>query len=439
MVKAIHSNDGGLVKGPQQGTGSSQNCPADAVTSQLLARLHETGVECGLTGDRRRLTAGGASINVTVREALQSPMAMMRLANSLLLLLQDGVPVTLNLSALGPRLRSAEVLREFCDLLVSVLDAGGVCYAMPGLSVSARELDPRELVEVAAVLGAGPRYVGVEPDQLRQARGAARPIWDSLWRSRQAEVSLWPVYGSEVRAVCDLLGAERATTVLPGQGLRVPAGTAWLPMRMNLARFAAPGGDLDWLGLHRALRRMLEVADLLFDRLTWSLAVQRNDAWLNRRLALQLTGLGELVRARGLYPQQLEALRTLDRDIAKIAALLHQETRRLAQERGTLPALTANDPTGAWHDSQQRENWRRRWRQAVEHAAVRHRNLLVLSPYSLIATQDSSYRGSADLLPVLRHAQVIAFAEPPLCAGDLDDFCTFHSRASAVMSAGQSS
>jgi hypothetical protein len=308
---------------------------------------------------------------------------------------------------------------------------------MPGLSVSAGELDPHELVEVAEVLGAGPRYVGVDQEQLHQARAGVRPIWDSLWRSRQDDVSLWPVYGCEVRALCELLGAERATAVLPWQGLRVPAGTAWLPMRMDLGHFAAPGGDLDWLRLNRALRRMLEVADLLFDRLTWPLAAQRNDAWLNRRLALQLTGLGELVRVRGLYPQQLEALRTLDRDIAKIAALLHQETRRLALERGMLPALTANDPSGAWHDNQHRENWRRRWQQAVEHAAVRHRNLLVLSPYALIATRDSNYRASADLLPVLRHAQVIAFAEPPPCAGDVEDFCTFHNRASAVMSAGQ--
>ncbi len=437
MVKAVFSNSDVAANELPDAARTATAPVDDAAMDSLLARLRGNGAECTLFGVGPRLTAGGVSVKVPVADTLGLPLLMTRLANSLLPLLQDGVPVTLNLSKLRRRKQSAEMLREFCESLVCALGVDGVSYAMPGLSVPAAEVALGGLLEATTTFGGGARYVVVDEQMIRDSAGRLEGIWDVLYSSCNAAPVAWPVYGREVRALCDLLGDESATVVLPDQALCVPTGSAWLPIRLDLMQFARDGGDLDWPRLSGALQIVLETADQLFDQLSWPFAAQRNDAWLNRRLAIQLTGLGKLVQFRGQRPSDLAALRALDRDIARIAELLYRETRRLALERGALPALTANDPSGAWRDSQQRDTWRRRWRQAVQNAAVRHRNILVISPYTLLATPKSNYRECADLLPVLRHAQAVAFADPPQCAGGADDFCTFHRRAAAVLHANR--
>jgi hypothetical protein len=81
-----------------------------------------------------------------------------------------------------------------------------------------------------------------------------------------------------------------------------------------------------------------------------------------------------------------------------------------------------------------RNDWHRRWRRALANSAVRHRNLLVLSPYSVLPAADHSVIDLIDLLPALHHADAFSFANPRSdgCR-NADEFATFHRRAFAVM------
>jgi hypothetical protein len=79
-------------------------------------------------------------------------------------------------------------------------------------------------------------------------------------------------------------------------------------------------------------------------------------------------------------------------------------------------------------------DWQRRWREAVAKWAVRHRNLLVMSPYSVLPSGDHDVKDFIDLLPALHHADAFAFSDPVShgCR-DADEYAAFHRRAFAVM------
>ena len=135
IVKATHGSDEVSASAPATVARSVKTPAALSATGALLARLHQVGAECELHGSRRQPTAGGVCITVEVLDALRSPMVTMRLANTLLLLLQDDIPVTLGLRGLGSPGKAERILRDFCTLLAGVLDDGGVVYAAPGLCV----------------------------------------------------------------------------------------------------------------------------------------------------------------------------------------------------------------------------------------------------------------------------------------------------------------
>ncbi len=239
------------------------------------------------------------------------------------------------------------------------------------------------------------------------------------WLGASGEVGNWrsdsvgnPVMPSGVRSCCPLLAAESASTVLPVSGLSAPAQSAWLRLSVDLVRFANCRGRLNDRSLKRALDACVEDGDALLDTLSWICPAQAADAQKNRRLAISLEGLGDLVVMANEDPASLACLYRLDRLVADIHRHLWRRSRELAHQVGALPALTEHQRCADWRDDGHRRAWADRWRKAVQHAQVRHRNLLVLSPYSLLPRAGISDGGFADLLPVLAHADALRFSGP---------------------------
>ena len=74
------------------------------------------------------------------------------------------------------------------------------------------------------------------------------------------------------------------------------------------------------------------------------------------------------------------------------------------------------------------------WQQAVQASLVRHRNLLVISPWSLFPAGGAADFRYAELLPLLRHADACAFNKTVSIAHwNLKEFKCFHQRARAVL------
>ena len=290
-----------------------------------------------------------------------------------------------------------------------------------------------------ATIGAAGRYLFLDSLQFgehadTEAGHCARSTWNFLWRHRGADCPVMPVYGGIVRSGCPLLSAEVATAVLPPLGLQVPLDSGWLRIGLPLTRFAGDDGKLDEALLGWGLERLLPLADELLDEAAWPCPRQRKDAASNRRLAISVTGFGDLVARRGEDPTELSCLARLSALVVGIRRVLQAESAKLATLHEPLPALTASDLTVEWRAGRSREAWQSVWREALSKTAVRHRNLIAISPYAVLPRDSRAHPGFADLLPLIGHADAWSFADPHSFEGwKIDSYRRFHARARAII------
>lgn len=435
---------------PQNTEQSPARCRVDAPVGQgresgdslrpLIDRLRRFGFGVPPFFGKRNNVAGGVPMRFSVRDLLRSGSAAGKTINTILTSLDDQTPLTLSLADLGKGEAAISNLQRFCEYLEAEIARGDRGGEYIGVCVHSHEV-PLQAFRIIAksIPGNGPRYVLMDDLAMSQhsdplLRSETDRNWPVLWRDRLAPAPLRPAYGATVRSGCPLLADEAADSVLPVSGIQVPAESAWLPLSLPLPYFANDSGEIRWHELLPALRAGVALAERIMELLCWPQASQQSDARLNRRLAMSITGLGDLVFRRGLDPENLATLRWLSAIVVRIRKSLWHCSGQLARTVGCLPALCSRDPSSDWHDNAQRETWRRHWRAALERSAVRHRNMLVLSPYSVLPSSGPCHTGYTDLLPVVACADAWSFAEQPEFAGwSLDEYKVFHRRAWAVI------
>jgi hypothetical protein len=414
----------------------TDNDPGPALIEQLTLLGFDVPAFCGTRHD----VAGGVPMRISVRELLRSGAGHGGVMNDIQALLEARTPLVLSLTDLGRGDEAIHNLQRLCESLRATVSTHESFGDNLGLCIYSHQV-PLESFQVLSrsIPGDGPRYVLLDSLQMMRhcdplVRAETDSIWSFLWRQRQAAAPMLPAYGAIVRSGCPLLADEVAASVLPVSGVQVPQDSAWLPMRLSLPKFASDAGEIRWERLLPALAGGVELAETLFDRLHWQRAGQGADARLNRRLALSISGLGELVARRGCDPRDFGSLKWLSTVVARIRRTLWHRSGRLAQSSGCLPSICDSDPSRGWPDNMRRDDWRRRWQAALEKSAVRHRNMLVLSPYSVLPAGAACNAAYTDLLPVIACADAWSFAGAPAFADwSLQDFRAFHRRAWAVI------
>lgn len=417
-----------------------QGRSSDSSLPTLVDRLQQLGFEVPPLYGARNHVAGGVPLRLAIRKLLQSAAGSESAIKVIRTLLGEDTPFTLSLSELGAGDTAIHALQRFCDLLQAEIASSGRTGDHVGICMQSGQLPLQAFQLITnSVPGSGPRYVLLDSTQMT-ATANRRPApqtdknWDFLWRNRLAPVPLRPAYGGTIRTACPLLADELAASILPVCGIQVPADSAWFPLSLALPRFTDDAGEISWDRLLRTLTCGVELVDRFIDRLHWSQAGQRSDARLNRRLAISVTGLGDLVLLRGLDPQDLDALRWLSAIVMRIRKKLWHHSGQMARNYGCLPALCRSDPSKGWDDSAHRESWRHHWRIALEKSAVRHRNMLVLSPYSVLPSDGTCDAAYTDLLPAIACADAWSFADVPQAGNwNLSEYKTFHRRAWAVI------
>lgn len=339
---------------------------------------------------------------------------------------------------------AAAAWQRFCEYLRRGFCGSKLPTGSIGLCVPSHLLPLDIFQDVADTkLGAGPRYVFLDSLQMEShCNPAVQAItdsnWNLLWRRRLARNPLLPVYGGLVRSSCALLAEQVALSPLPCCGLLSPLQSAWLPLRLSLPGFADRDGNLDERRLQHALRDAVALADELFDCLHWASPQQRRDARENRRLAFLVAGLGDLVILRGDDPAGIDCLRRLGDTMRSIREQLHAASGVRARHCGPLPALSAAGAAASRLNGAQRDSWQRQFDIAASKSAVRNRNLLLMSPYSVLPCAPTCRAAFSDLLPLIAHADAWSFARPPACAGwSVADYRNFHRRARAVIQGSQ--
>jgi hypothetical protein len=406
----------------------------------LFSELRQLGFEPQMHYCGKQVTTAGVPYLLPVKRTLSSTFEFGGLLKSLSDLVRREIPLTLALTDLGGGDSALQSMQHFCELLQFGLSGRGLSARGIGLCLHSHQMPLQAFSVIAnSVLGKGPRYVFLDSLQMiRHCNPTVQDVTDAnwlfLWRQRKYPTPVLPAYGGMVRSACPLLSEEVAASVLPVAGVQVPANTAWLPIEIPLTTFTDSSGRIEWRRLVPALTDAVNIAEQVHDHLAWSCPPQQADAQLHRRLAFSLTGLGDLVLRRAWCPTNLDSLNWLGEIVIRIRRELYAASAKLAQKTGVLPAFVRADPSIGLDDGPQRDIWRSRWQSAVRESAVRHRNILVLSPYSVLPGAPDCNPEFTDLLPVIRHADAWSFA----CRADLSgwsivEYQRFHRRAWAVI------
>jgi len=376
----------------------------------------------------------GVSMAVAVQSLLQSKPSLHELAATVRRHVLQMTPVTLTLSELGDSTVATQALETFCGQLrnagVPASPLIGLCLSGPSTPLRAYALITR------CWLGNGPRYVIPGESRMRHLSGEsdAAQYWRYLWRHRGTRWAVLPAYGDSVSTPCALLAGEKANAVLPTTGIQAPAGSAWLPLRLHLPQFADDHGAVRLQALTRSLVACVDRGERLIDLQTWPTGSMQRDAHMNRRIAIQITGIGDLVRMRRADPSNLAVLQSLVELMEHVRTTVWDRSAELARGADLLPAIARHEPALTVPEGQHHVHWAARWHAAVERCAVRHRNLLVISPYAVLPAGGDACAAYADLLPLIAGADAHSFAtHGSLQSWKFKDFCRFHRRAWAVM------
>ena len=356
---------------------------------------------------------------------------------------ETGVPICLLVDDTGADVSAAANWRAFCDWVGEIAEPLSPGHGV-SLLVHADRLPPDALGHTVKSLPASlPCYVYLDNRQMRQHRcdrdafHAAR-TWSALWRANERGRPVLPAYGGYVRSACPLLADEAAAGIVAGTGLNAPAGSAWLPAEFDLSAFVT-GGHFDESSAAASLRDGVALLDELFDEMRWPTWRQRRDARENRRLAILLTGAGDLAVAGGGDPAELECLVEIRAVFQRLRRELYRASAELAATAGEVPALSVDLPEAGWLCESRREDWSRRFEAARRQTAQRHRNVLVMSPYSVLPKKGAFGPGFTDLLPLIGFADAWSFSAPPRFEGwNSNNFIYFHRRAKAVIQSSQS-
>jgi ribonucleoside-diphosphate reductase alpha chain len=195
------------------------------------------------------------------------------------------------------------------------------------------------------------RYELIDP-HTKQVRGtlAAREVFDQIIKAA------WQT-GDPGMVFIDRINASRANPVPEIEQIEATNPCGEQPLgpndacnlgSLNLVRFArprahayqnghGPGDQIDWAELERVVRLAVRFLDDVIDVNPYPLPAIDEEVKLNRRIGLGVMGWADLLLELGIPYDSEEALELADRMMAFIERIGHDESARLATERGPFP------------------------------------------------------------------------------------------------------
>lgn len=268
----------------------------------------------------------------------------------------------------------------------------------------------------------------IDSRSTRSLRDESR-LWEHLWAMRDFTlVSI--VVPTVVTSPCPLLAEENGEAILSSTGMQVPQDSAWVPLQVDVSAFATRSGNIRYGALEAALNICVDRGDVLHDTHDWPSRAMQYDSWLNRRLAITVSGWGDLVHTRGADPTDFRTLDELETLAGFISETIVARSRLLASERGYCPAV---DVAGASLRSSG-EEMQLRWQSAVDASALRHRNLMTMSVWDVFPRGRPADLRYFDLLPILRCANCLSFRrDVDIRHWNVKEFRRFYERVSAIL------
>jgi len=254
-------------------------------------------------------------------------------------------------------------------------------------------------------------------------------MWQRLWEMRDL-APITAVLPAVVSSPCPLLADEAASAVVVPMQAQVPEDSAWVPLEVDLCNYLDGEGELRLASLDAALHARVEEGEQRHDVGNWSSQAQRHDSWLNRRLAIFVRGFGDVVAKREVDPSSIVALRNVRTIATHILNTLASASRGMAERNGYCPALDVVGAGVMRHGAEMDARWRR----AVADNALRHRNLLTLSPWDVFPRHGRADLRYLNLLPVLACANSVSYRrDVDISHWNVNEFRSFYTRVSAIL------
>jgi len=388
--------------------------------------------------------SAGACIRLDAAKVLLNHAAKESFHRQVCDLLVRDLPVSVTIEGLaidGPgRSHDAKTLyARACEVLQSAVTGACGQSAAVSVAIDADRFSPQFSWSIRRkVLGPGPVYLLLGSSLMRPSdnevvRQKQDCFWRQCWKLRNNRL-VRTAFAPLVISPCPLLSSEVARGVSPTSGLQVPLGTAWTPMQVDLSRFANGHGELNESALREFLQRCVKLGESSHDDVDWPTASMRHDSWRNRRIAITVVGIGDLTKLWSMDPRSFTTLKKLSGVLQQVRGVINDSSRQLALQTEYLPALDSSDPSRVSGCDVVQLDWQNRWRKALRFAAIRHRNLLAMSPWSVFPAGEPADCGYSDLLPLLEFADSCAFPAPPCLRGwNVNEYKHFHRRAWAVL------
>ncbi|MEE8235312.1 MAG: hypothetical protein V3R53_00860 [Gammaproteobacteria bacterium] len=230
-------------------------------------------------------------------------------------------------------------------------------------------------------------------------------IWERLTRTSHQDPGVVLIPAATTLPLSDLHSSERCEVAMPQSLFEAPADSAWLALQLDVSRLADPVAGIGFRRLRPILRAGLRFADNLVDCVEWPWASLRLDAMLNRRVAVHLVGIGDLVDKLDLDPLDFRSLQLVARWLGLMKRVLIRESAALARRRGPFPGLGVNDlvrnlaPHYGLKDAER----------LIRQHSLRHRHLLAISPWAIFPSSASKHPTIeyCNLLPAISCADTI--------------------------------
>lgn len=268
----------------------------------------------------------------------------------------------------------------------------------------------------------------VDPDKEVSPQHSAL-VWQHLWAMRDL-APVGALLPAAVSSPCPLLPNEAASGVLVSTLTPVPDDSAWVPLEVDLSRYLGREGGVKRSLLDQALRQAVTTGEQRHNQARWADSALHYDSRVNRRLAILVRGWGDVVARGKEEPESLDALREMQDLAQHVVATLTAASRAIADIDGYCPAL---DVAGA-RVLQHGDEMNARWRRAVGDNAIRHRNLLTLSPWDVFPRQEPADFRYTNLLPLLNCANSVSFRrEVDISHWNVKEFKGFFERVNAIL------
>jgi hypothetical protein len=352
------------------------------------------------SGLLRAVTWPGAELTLRVqpdRNERTAGRSLLKRLEQLLPGLPDGCQIGLDFSAVEAA-DFAVWLQEFIAALILLHDRNRQRQCQWLFSLQDAHPGLHELLSVRSRQELGfPRIaVRVTTEGLRQKDDTCRSLLELS--HRDARVHLVPA--GALRPLSSLHAAERGQCVMPASLFEVRAGSAWIVLELDATRLT------ELATLRTRLRWCLRLADNLIDLQQWPDPRLRLDALLNRRIAIHVVRIGQMLSMQGLSPGRFSSLQKLERWLACMRKCFIRESHQLAADRGPFPAFGAQElvahlaPHYGVADASR----------LVRNRSMRHRHLLALSPFSVFPDPAADTFGDdwINLVPAISCADALS-------------------------------